>query len=299
MGLKRLTLKEKNLFSYYLNLKQHQLSVYSFLNIYIWKKLFNIYWLVFKDSLFVFFQDSMGCFMYLPPLGKKINPKLIKEAFNIMDSFNKNKLICRIENVEGKDLDFYKELGYRYFIKSEDYLCKRSELVELKGSRFKAKRACFNYFLRNYHFKYLPFNLEYKDSCFKLYQEWLFQRESKPQAPLYNAMLKDMRSCLEVLLEDYLSLDVVGRIVLVEGVLKGVSFGFALNKETFCILYELTDLSIKGLAQFIFRMFCSELNSYYYINMMDDSGIKNLKETKLSYRPVRLIPNYTIIREYA
>lgn len=299
MELKKLTLKEKELFSYYLNLKPHRLCVYSFLNIYIWKELFEIYWLVLKDSLFVFFQDKIGCFMYLPPLGRKLSSELIKEAFNIMDGFNKNKLFSRIENVEEQDLNFYKDLGYRYLLKSEDYLCKRSELVELKGSCFKAKRACFNYFLRNYDFKYLPFSLEHKDSCLKLYQDWLVQKEFKNQQPLYKAMLKDIKSCLEVLLEDYLNLDIVGRIVLVEGMLKGFSFGFPLNKEIFCILYEITDLSIKGLAQFIFRMFCSELNNYNYINMMDDSGIESLKRTKLSYRPIRLIPSYTIIRDYA
>jgi len=61
------------------------------------------------------------------------------------------------------------------------------------------------------------------------------------------------------------------------------TFGFKLNKDTFCILYEITDLSIKGLSQFIFRQFCSELKNHRYINIMDDSGLVNLKRVKLSY----------------
>jgi len=75
------------------------------------------------------------------------------------------------------------------------------------------------------------------------------------------------------------------------------TFGFKLNKDTFCILYEITDLSIKGLSQFIFRQFCSELKNHRYINIMDDSGLVNLKRVKLSYHPQRTIPSYTVTRE--
>jgi hypothetical protein len=69
-----------------------------------------------------------------------------------------------------------------------------------------------------------------------------------------------------------------------------------LNHDTFCILYEITDLSVKGLAQFIFREFSRELKGYRYLNIMDDSGLENLKQVKLSYKPVRLIPSFTAQR---
>ena len=42
----------------------------------------------------------MGCFMYLPPLAKKVPPQVIKQAFVIMDIINKNKDISRIENIQ-------------------------------------------------------------------------------------------------------------------------------------------------------------------------------------------------------
>jgi uncharacterized protein len=67
--------------------------------------------------------------------------------------------------------------------------------------------------------------------------------------------------------------------------------------NTFCILYEITDLGIKGLAQFIFRRFSQELKGYKYINIMDDSGLENLRKTKLAYKPTRLIPAYIVSRD--
>ncbi|MCM8780616.1 MAG: hypothetical protein NC908_01655 [Candidatus Omnitrophica bacterium] len=81
--------------------------------------------------------------------------------------------------------------------------------------------------------------------------------------------------------------------------IKAFTFGFGLSPDTFCILYEITDLSIKGLAQFIFRQFVCELKKYRYINIMDDSGLDNLKQVKFSYHPRRLIPAYIATKSYA
>ena len=101
------------------------------------------------------------------------------------------------------------------------------------------------------------------------------------------------------LLNNYRALNLQGRIVTVGNEVRAFTFGFALNSGTFCVLYEITDLTIKGLAQFIFREFCAELKSYRYINIMDDSGLENLKKVKLSYYPFKLIPAYIAVRENA
>ena len=111
MTLNKLTLKDKKIFLPYLNLSRHELCVFSFENIYIWKSLFDIRWQFIGDNLCLFFQDKLGCFLYLAPLGKKINPEATLGAFSIMDKFNRNKEISRIENVEEKNAVFYQQQG--------------------------------------------------------------------------------------------------------------------------------------------------------------------------------------------
>ena len=296
MELKKLTPKDKELFDRYLRLTKHELSVYAFENIYIWKGLFDIFWKIIEDSLCVFFKDKIGCFLYIPPQGKHIRPAAVKGVFRIMDRYNSNKDISRIENVEAKELSFYKGLGYDYRYKFSDYICDRQELVDLAGNRFKSKRACLNYFLKHYKFRYLPFSLKFKNGCLKLYSLWMKERKDKFKDPIYQAMLQDSQTCLKIVLNHYRKLDFKGRIVKVDNRIKAFSFGFELNKDIFCILYEITDLSIKGLSQFIFHSFCSELKDYRYINVMDDSGLENLKKVKLSYHPVKLVPSYIIKR---
>jgi len=294
MRLNTLNLKDKKLFYRYLKLMRHELSVYAFENIYIWKRLFKIYWLLIEDNLCVFFKDKMGCFMYLPPLAKKTDPLVIKECFRIMDGFNKNKDVSRIENLEAKDIVFYQDLGYEYRHKSDDYLCRKADLGLLKGNKFKSKRACCNYFIKHYKFAYLPFISRYKKDCLKLYDQWAAARKLTNKDNVYQGMLEDSRNCLKILLKDYRCLDIIGRVAIIDKEIKAFTFGFPLNKDTFCILYEITDLSIKGLSQFIFRQFCAELKDYKYINIMDDSGLENLKKVKLSYYPLKVIPAYIV-----
>lgn len=296
MQLKALSIKDKKIFTQYLRLGHHELSTYAFPNIYLWRGIFDIRWALIEDNLCIFFKDKLGCFLYLPPLGKHLNPQAIAEAFRVMDSFNQNKKISRIENVEEKDLPVYRKLGYECKEKFADYLCKRLDLVNLRGNKFKHKRATVNYFTKHYKFQYLPFNLADKKVCLRLYHHWMKERKSQNQDPVYQGMLKDSRACLEILFGHYQNLDCVGRIVKINGRISAFTFGFKLNLKTFCILYEIADLSVKGLAQFIFREFCTELTEYKYINIMDDSGLENLKAVKLSYHPIRLIPNYIVQR---
>lgn len=294
MKLKKLSRKDKGIFNKFLGLGRHELSVYAFENIYIWKGLFDIYWTVIEGSLCVFFKDKIGCFLYLAPLSQNKKPEVIKKAFQVMNRLNKNKEISRIENVEGGGLSFYEDLGYACQNKSYDYLCRRQDLVQLKGDKFKSKRACFNYFIKHYAFRYLPFSLKYRDGCVKLYNRWMRERKAKNPDHIYQGMLRDSRVCLKNTLDNYADLNFIGRVVKINQEIKAFTLGFRLNPDTFCILYEIADLSIKGLSQFIFRRFSKELEGYKYINIMDDSGLDGLKKVKLSYHPVKLIPAYIV-----
>lgn len=292
MKLNKLSLRDKPLFDKFLALMPHTLSVYAFENIYIWKKLFDISWVIIDDSLNIFFSDKVICFLYLPPLKKKVTPQIIREAFRIMGRKNRNNGLSRIENIEQDDLDFYRQLGYECRYKSCDYLCRKADLIDLKGDKFKSKRSSINYFTKHYQFEYLSFSLEYAGACIELHNFWVKQRGKHIEDSFYRGMLEDSSVCLKILLGDYRRLNLRGSIVKIAGKLKAFTFGFSLNDDTFCVLYETTDLTIKGLAQFLFRGFCNELKEYRFINIMDDSGLDNLKRVKLSYRPVKLVSAY-------
>lgn len=297
MKLNRLILKDKIIFNKYLALTSHELAAYSFANIYIWQALYDIRWAIIENSLCIFFQDKIGCFMYLPPMAREARPEAIREAFMVMNEINENKDISRIENVGEKDLEYYRTLGYLCHEKYPDYLCLRNDLALLRGNKFKSQRAAHNYFIKHYSFDSCRMKPRDKNECLSLFNLWLEERKTQSNDDIYCGMLEDNRKVIKDTLADYEQLDLEGIAVRIEGKIKGFSFGYKLNKKTFCILYEITDLSVKGLAQFIFRRFCQGLKDYKYINIMDDSGLENLRKVKLSYKPVRLIPAYIVTRD--
>ncbi|MFH0855625.1 MAG: phosphatidylglycerol lysyltransferase domain-containing protein [Candidatus Omnitrophota bacterium] len=294
MALNRLKLSDKKIFDKYLGFEKHGLSVYNFANIYIWRKFFDIRWALIENNLCVFFQDKIGAFLYLSPLGKNKGPQITKEVFRTLGKLNKNPEFAHIENVEEKDLDFYKEPGFKSELKACDYLCRRSDLAGLKGNKFKSKRSSHNYFIKHNDFTCGKILLKDRRVCAKLYNLWQKQRQADYPDPIYRGLLNDGAIALKEALDNYKALGFQGVIVKINKEAKGFTFGFELDPDTFCILYEITDLSVKGLAQFIFRAFCQELKKYKFINVMDDSGLENLKKVKLSYHPQKLIPAYIV-----
>jgi hypothetical protein len=294
MILNKLTLKDKVKFDQYLRLRGHALSVYSFANIYIWRKFFEIRWFIVEGSLCVIFKDKIGSFLYLAPLAKNNKPEVIFYIFKLLKRLNKNPELAHLENIEEGDLGFYRKLGFECSLKSQDYILSREELSGLRGNKYKSKRAGYNYFTKNFDFLYQELNFKDRQECLALYSLWAQERKAGNNDSIYQGMLEDSHIALKEALDNYTKLGFKGAKVQVDKVMKAFTFGFALNQETFCILYEIADLNIKGLAQFIFSSFARELKDYKYINIMDDSGLPNLKRVKFSYHPKRLAQAYTV-----
>jgi hypothetical protein len=297
MKLNKLVLSDQKLFNRYLDQTDHELAAFSFANIYIWRTLYVIEWALIQKSLCIFFSDQVGCFMYLPPLAVEAQSQVIQEAFAIMDKINKNKDISRIENLQQQDLADYRSLGYLVQEKYPDYLCLRNELALLRGNKFKSQRAAYNYFIKHYDYDSEVLLLTDRAECLSLFDSWIKERKGQSDDDVYCGMLEDNRKVIRSALAHYKQLDLKGIVVRMRKEIKAFSFGYRLNDNTFCILYEITDLAIKGLAQFIFRQFSQELKDYKYINIMDDSGLENLRKTKLAYKPARLIPAYIVTRK--
>lgn len=293
MKLNKLSLKDQALFNRYLNYLPGELAAFSFANIYIWKALYDISWALVENSLCIFFRDSLGCFMYLPPLAKNpAAPSALAQSFALMAKINQNPEICRIENIPQALAQEYRRAGYTVREKYPDYLCLRSDLERLSGNKFKSQRAAYNYFVKHYAYAVSPLTPGSKADCLALFDSWAKERFASNRDEVYRGMLEDNYKVIRVALSNYRPLHFEGILVRVDNSVRGFSFGYKLNKHVFCVLYEITDLSVKGLAQFIFRQFSRQLQGYKYINIMDDSGIKNLARTKLAYRPVRLVPAY-------
>ena len=169
--------------------------------------------------------------------------------------------------------------------KFPDYTYLQKDLAGLMGNKYKHKRACCNYFSKNYKFEYLPYIESMKKDCLKLFSKWASERKKKFPDLYYHKLLEDSFSAHKLAIENCKSLGLIGRVIKIRGKIRAYTFGFELNKDMFCVLLEVCDLKFKGISEYIFREFCRGLTDYKYINTMDDSGLENLRISKLSYHP--------------
>lgn len=323
--LNRLTLKDKPIVDKYLKKIQTNLSAYHFAPLFIWRDLFKIYWVVIENNLCLFYatgeykilsqplkiaeghrrlpagkagrqfscQDNTGMFMASPPLGP-FNAGVVKKCFKLMDFYNQNSEVGRIENVREEEARSYARLGLRAKLKDREYACLRDDLVNLRGDGFRHKRSSYNHFIKTHNAQILEYSPAYQKACLGLYRLWMNMRGGERKDIIYQQMLEDSRLSFQTALKYYGKLGLAGYIVKAGGEIKACSFGYPLNRETFCILFEVCDLNFKGIAQFIFREFARKLSGYKYVNIMGASDLENLKKHKLSYRPAKEISVYNI-----
>lgn len=274
---------------------QGSLSRYAFAPHYVWRKFFDYYWTVIDDQLCLFANQDGDYFMPILPMGTSLNEKVIHQAYAFTLEANRAKQIARIENVPSGLIPFFRQMGFHAVQKETEYLYDTDALIQLKGDRYKSKRAAYNVFVRNHTAAQLqPYQPVHLADCLALYESWQQERGARSHDDVYQAMLEDSRHSHRIGLMNYEELGLVGRVVFIDGLPKGYTFGYPLNDETFCVLFEVTDLEIKGLAQFLFREFCREQAGYRWTNTMDDSGLENLKRVKLSYRPAKQLLSYNL-----
>ncbi len=301
MQLHPLTLDEKPVFEMYASQMCVYLSSYAFAPIYVWRNHFQFYWALLHDHFCIFAKQEDDYFMPILPIpcvvGNRSYLKTVRDASQFMLKSNQNPLIARIENVPEELLSVFKNAGFDAILKEIEYIYRTEDLSDLRGNRYKRQRHAYNTFIAQYpSIKCEPYQPTDRDACHQLYERWRKSRAEKYDDPIYQAMLEDSQSAHRIGITHAEELELVGRVVRIDGELRAYTFGYELNSEMFCVLFEISDLNIKGLAQFIYREFCKEsMASYRWINAMDDSGLENLKRVKLAYHPHRLLPSYNLV----
>lgn len=300
MQLRPLTFEDKPVFEVYASQMCPHLSSYAFAPIYVWRNHFQFCWTLLDDHFCIFAKQGDDYFMPILPIpfaiGNRAYLKIVRDAYQFMLKCNRNPQIARIENVPEKLLSVFKNEGFHAIQKETEYVYRSEDLSELRGNYYKQQRNAYNAFISRYPLvKCEPYSPTDQDGCVELYETWRKSRAKKYDDLIYQAMLDDSQSAHRIGITHAKELELVGRVVRIDGELRAYTFGYELNSETFCVLFEIADLNIKGLSQYIYREFCKELmDTYKWINAMDDSGLENLKRVKHSYHPTRLIPSYNI-----
>ncbi len=277
-------LARKVLFEKYVSLQTHQLSAFHFSCLFLWQDFFDFEFEVMEEHLCIYAHQPRGCFLYLPPLGDSWGLSVVERAFSKMNKINAKT--ARIENVEQEQIPRGKG-EFKIYPKSQEYVYRRQNLMELKGGAYKSQRHDINHFQAHHQALFRPYEERDFNACMGLYQRWAKNRHAKHEEPVYRSMLEENKSVHELALFYHKPLGLVGRIVESDQKVIAYSFGYPLNSQIFCVLLEIIDVGFRGLGAFIFNRFCADeaLKSYALINTMDDFGLPYVATSKQAYHP--------------
>lgn len=316
--LKHFDLKAKEVMDKYLKQINVDVSDYTFAGNYIWLSTATGFYVIVNETFCLFILNSGELSMLLPPIGKKSNTyDAMLQCFEIMNSHNSNRNYSKIEYVHEELLegfvDYLEEGTLVYemlkdFIiekKLVDYIYKVDDLIDLKGDSYKSKRNEINKFKKIYpeHRIEILTKEKHASEVMGLFNKWVKDRTTympKEEVEVFMDGIYFERFAIKRLLNDYDNLDIIGLVIYINDEIKGFTVGERINEHTASVIIEKTDFEILGCAQFIFREFTKILKDRYaieYINVGDDMGFENLKKVKMSYRPNKLVPKYTIYQK--
>ncbi|RPH75807.1 MAG: DUF2156 domain-containing protein [Nitrospiraceae bacterium] len=261
---------------------------------YMWNGVLPYWWMELQGVFCLFAQSPDGWFMPLPPIGTGPIDGPLSEAVGLLRRWNGDSPVSRVENVPSQLVPQFERLGYRLMPKEPDYLYRATDLAALAGDRYKSQRALCNRFEREQSVEIHSFQMRDRQDCRALLVDWSRQKQAEGLESFGTMLLADAAMAHEVIWSQASALRVTGKVVRTHGRLCAYTFGYWLTRPTFCVLLEVTDRTLPGLAQYLFRETCRTvvIEGADYINAMDDAGLPGLRASKQAYHPAMLIPNF-------
>jgi len=274
--------------------RDQSLAAYSPIYHYMWNGLLAYWWMDLQGFFYLFAQSPDGWFMPLPPIGAGSIDAPLSYAMGLLRRWNGDSPVSRVENVPSQLVPELERLGYRLMPKEPDYLYHATDLAALAGDRYKSQRALCNRFEREQSFEMDSYQVSDRQDCRAILGDWSRQKQAEGLESFGVMLLADAAPAHEVIWSQASVLRVTGRVVRTHGRLCAYTFGYWLTSATFCVLLEVTDRTLPGLAQYLFRETCrtAMAEGAEYINGMDDAGLPGLRASKQAYHPAMLIPNF-------
>jgi len=175
-----------------------------------------------------------------------------------------------------------------------DYIYDAEKLRTLSGKAMHKKKNLLNGFLREYegHFEYESLCCTNIKEIEQFHQKWLDERRIYDK---YNC-IDDEEEGIYRLFGNCRSIDCKIGGVRIDGELKAYAIGsYAPDIKCAYVHIEKADVNYRGLYNYINQQFIiHEFPDAIFVNREDDLGQENLRQAKLSYRPLRLEEKFTL-----
>lgn len=290
IGFKKISLDAKEDVWQYTLQSEVRNCDFSFANLCSWSFLYRTEYAIFDGFLLLRFyiDDQM---VYMAPVGVGDMASVIRQMKEDADNLGKSFRIMGISQMMKERLE---ELFPGCFLFEEnrdyaDYIYFRTDLAELKGKKFQAKRNHLNRFRKEYpSFEYRALTTDLISECLCLEERWCRMNGCNEQLAL-----SAERSSMHYALGHMEELGITGGVLLVDGTIVAFTYGAPINKDTWDVCVEKANTEIEGSYAMINYEYVNQINEkYVYINREEDLGLDGLRKAKLSYHPHCLLEKY-------
>lgn len=291
INFRKIGFLDVNKFNRYIQDEHYWLVDYNPICLFIWSDYYKTE--VAFDNEFVYvrlYVPKVGI-CYLPPLGKGDFKNAIH---NIESDALENGLDVVFTCIDDINKEKLEKLGYKVYESEADfnYIYSANELSFFEGKKFKAKRNLVNKFEKLYpNVIYRKIKKEDLSRIIEFVEDWRISN-NRQLDDAYYIQLQVIKKMIEYLYE----LNIVG-VMLEDG---EKIYGIALGSVVGNMAYEHIELALsecKGAYQEVLQCFARVVGlKCRYINREEDLGIEALRESKLSYNPIKLEKFYTTLK---
>lgn len=282
---KRLELSDKKCYDNCLAEADRMNSISDFAFFWLWNLSENVY-IACVDNLIVM-KGYWGnkCYFYSPSL---YNKETFEKCWDIANAEMQGEAFCfaGVPEYIYQEIKDDRKYSIEYDRNASDYVYLTSDLAELKGKKFHAKKNFVNYFKKNYNYTFVDYDEANRDEILALYNEWSSRSES--------ADSKEKIAIVRAL-DNYKELGLYIGLLYVDGKLQAFSVSSKSQFAVAQVYFEKGNTDYKGIYQMINYL---TVNNYLmdteYINREEDMGIENLRKAKLSLNPYCIYNKYIV-----
>lgn len=296
LTLEEITIEKKELFNQYLKRKCSQNSEFTFTNLFMWRKSYDMRYVILNDMLCIMPQHKGGPRSATFPVGfigedgkeKDIVP-VIEELLAYFKDIGAEPLIRLYDDITVQKLTqaFPGKFLITEDMGSFDYVYSVQELSNLSGKRFHAKKNHVNKFMRLYPWEYRPISSENVAECLRVFEQWYQNRADEV------AGLDEEYEAVRELFSNWDKLDVSGGSLWVDGSMIAFSVGEPLCDRMAVIHLEHADTAYEGAFAMMNQQFLkNRWQEFEYVNREEDMGIPGMRKAKESYHPVFMVKKY-------
>ncbi len=287
--IKPISIEDKDLLDRYFLQNDGINSEYTFTNMFMWQKSYNIRYATIDNMLCIFSKHGDSPETVNFPLGQGDLKYVIETLLEYFKGLNQQPLIRLYSQNEAEQLD--KIFPDKFILTDDrasfDYVYKINDLIQLSGRDYHAKKNHINRFLANYpSYEYIEITKDNLHLCYEMFERWC---QAKADTTLG---IDEQSTAVKRLFDNFDLLDVKGGGIMVDNNLVAFSIGEVLNrdKSTVVIHLEHADTDFQGSFPLINQQFLiHQWSDFEFVNREEDMGLSGLRRAKKSYKPCTMV----------